>query len=194
MRAHPSRAEREPRSRRQPTEGGPRATGEARLRESPRRPMMLDQHPVRPPRRAGTLGVDDDGRGLVRDLPAGVAESPTQVGVLHIHEVAFVPTADLVERRSPQPDRGTRHPVDETGDSRVGVELSISDRERIPRPPKAEAVRDRPRPGSTETFGPSDSRNRRGCAAAARMQPAEAHRGGGRRAARPRPPRARCRD
>ena len=99
-------------------------TGPSPSGELPRRAVMGDEHPVRTASGGRALNVPYDARGFVRDLPAGAAQSPAEVDVLEVHEVALVPAADGVEGTAPQPDRRAREPVDQPrplrGPRRVG--------------------------------------------------------------------------
>ncbi len=76
------------------------------------------EHPVRRPGGARPLHVHRPRRaGSYATSQPARAQPPAQVDVLHVHEVALVPTADVVERAAAQEDRRARHPVD---DARAG--------------------------------------------------------------------------
>src|SRR6478672_5411741 len=80
--------------------------GEPLPSEPPRRPMVLDEHAVRRTRGARTLDVGDRTGRLVRDVVSRHPQAPAELEVLHVHEVALVPTARGTQRAASQPDRG----------------------------------------------------------------------------------------
>ena len=82
---------------------------------------------------ARALHVHDGAGGLVADPPAEATQPPAEVDVLHVHEVALVPSPDRVERGAPEPHRRARHPVDVARPVRVGVELAVPTGEAVAR-------------------------------------------------------------
>ena len=86
---------------------------------------------------ADPLHVHDGAGRLVGHPPAEAAEAPAEVEVLDVHEVALVPAADRLERRTPEPQGGARDPLDVAGAVRIDVELAV---------PAGEAVRGKSQP------------------------------------------------
>src|SRR5439155_8794988 len=118
---------------RQPSRPAP-----ALRREAVERPVVLGDHAVRVLRRRRALHVRDDAAGLVADPPPPPAKLPAEVDVLDVHEVPLVPSTDGVEGVTPQPDGGTRDPVDVAWAARVRVELAVPARERVGPPDEPE--------------------------------------------------------
>src|SRR5439155_9595149 len=94
---------------------------------------VLERHPALA-RRGRRPDVYDLELGREPNLPSRVSEAGAQVHVLHVHEVALVEEADLVQGGSSEQHRGTRHPVDGALAAAVPVRQSIPTRPGIVRP------------------------------------------------------------
>ena len=102
------------------------------LGEPVRRTVVLGDHPVGVRGRARALHVDGAPGGLVRDPPADPPQPPTEVHVLHVHEVALVPSPHRVEGAAPQVQERPRDPVDVASPIPHRVELAVATGEPVP--------------------------------------------------------------
>ena len=109
-------------------------------REPVHRPVVLDDHAVGVALGAGALDVDRGAAGLVGDPPPEATQAPTEVDVLHVHEVPLVPAPDRVDRGAAQEDQRARHPVDVARRVPVGVELAVPTGEAVARPRSVRAA------------------------------------------------------
>ena len=84
-----------------------------------------------------TLVVQNLRRRHIDVLPAGLAEPITQVDVLHVHEVALVETADVIECGAAQQQAGSGQPADGTFAGLQPI-LAVGGRPRVGLPQRAD--------------------------------------------------------
>src|SRR5215469_13640051 len=91
-----------------PADGRPATAPVAIGDVNPGAAVVLDRHPLRIPGRRMASGMDDNRRGHVYVLPAGLAHALAEVDVLEVHEVRGVEAGDSVERGSAHQHARTR--------------------------------------------------------------------------------------